>query len=89
MGIRGSVKRGIDGHFIHANCDTDIIVGEEPPLGNTSKPEELYQIIERFCNGKRSVQPEEALSLSLSPAAEIGPPFFRHPLVLLFAISPA
>ena len=53
MGIRGSVKRGQDGHFIHANCDTDIIVGEEPPSGSTRKPEELYQIIERFCNGKR------------------------------------
>jgi len=55
MGIKGSVKRGLDGHFIHANCDTDIIVGEEPPLGSTAKPEELYQIIERFCNGRRSV----------------------------------
>jgi hypothetical protein len=44
MGIKGSVKRGLDGHFIHANCDTDIIVGEEPPLGSTAKPEELYQI---------------------------------------------
>ena len=55
MGIKGSVKRGQDGHFIHANCDTDIIVGEEPPLGSTAKPEELYQIIERFCNGRRLV----------------------------------
>ena len=53
MGIRGSVKRGLDGHFIHANCDPDIIVGDEPPMGSTAKPEELYQIIERFCNGRR------------------------------------
>jgi hypothetical protein len=53
MGIKGSVRRATDGHVIHANCDTDIIVSEEPPLGSTAKPEELYQIIERFCLGKR------------------------------------
>ena len=59
MGIKGSVKRGQDGHFIHANCDTDIIVAEEPPLGSTAKPEELYQVIERFCNGRRCVLDQE------------------------------
>jgi N6-adenosine-specific RNA methylase IME4 len=53
MGIKGNVRRGLDGQVIHANCDTDIIVGEEPPLGSTAKPEELYGIIERFCNGRR------------------------------------
>lgn len=50
MGIRGNVKRHLDGHIIHANMDTDVIVSEEPPLGSTEKPEELYDIIERFCN---------------------------------------
>lgn len=52
MGIRGSVKRGLDGHLIHTNVDTDVIVSEEPPLGSTEKPEELYDIIERFCAGR-------------------------------------
>jgi mRNA (2'-O-methyladenosine-N6-)-methyltransferase len=52
MGIRGTVKRGIDGHLIHSNVDTDVIVSEEPPLGSTEKPEELYSIIERFCAGR-------------------------------------
>lgn len=52
MGIRGTVRRATDGHLIHANVDTDVIVGEEPPLGSTAKPEELYTIIERFCNGR-------------------------------------
>ena len=28
MGIKGSVKRSVDGHIIHANIDTDIIVSE-------------------------------------------------------------
>jgi hypothetical protein len=50
MGIRGNVKRHLDGHIIHANMDTDVIVSEEPQLGSTEKPEELYDIIERFCN---------------------------------------
>ena len=50
LGIRGNVKRNTDGHLIHTNCDTDVIVSEEPPLGSTEKPEEMYHIIERFCN---------------------------------------
>lgn len=52
MGIRGNVKRSLDGHIIHTNVDTDVIVSEEPPLGSTEKPEEMYQIIERFCAGR-------------------------------------
>ncbi len=53
MGIKGSVRRNMDGHIIHANCDTDVIVWEEPPNGSTEKPTEMYEIIERFCLGKR------------------------------------
>lgn len=53
MGIRGTVRRASDGHVIHANIDTDIIVSEEPHLGSTEKPDQLYQIIERFCLGRR------------------------------------
>lgn len=53
MGIRGQVKRSLDGHVLHSNVDTDVIVSEEPPSGSTRKPEELYGIIERFCQGMR------------------------------------
>jgi N6-adenosine-specific RNA methylase IME4 len=56
VGIRGQVKRGVDGHFIHANIDTDVIVSEEPPLGSTEKPTELYRIIERFCLGRKRIE---------------------------------
>jgi N6-adenosine-specific RNA methylase IME4 len=56
VGIRGAVKRGTDGHFIHANIDTDVIVAEEPPLGSTEKPHELYKIIERFCLGRKRLE---------------------------------
>lgn len=51
MGIKGTVRRTTDGHLIHANIDTDIIISEEPPTGSTCKPDELYQVIERFAQG--------------------------------------
>ena len=39
VGLKGSVRRASDGHLIHANVDTDVIVAEEPPMGGTEKPE--------------------------------------------------
>ncbi|RUS19974.1 methyltransferase-like protein 14 [Endogone sp. FLAS-F59071] len=56
MGIKGTVRRSTDGHFIHCNVDTDVIISEEPPLGSTRKPEELYHIIEHFCLGRRRLE---------------------------------
>uniref|UniRef100_A0A6A7G743 N(6)-adenosine-methyltransferase non-catalytic subunit METTL14 n=2 Tax=Hirondellea gigas TaxID=1518452 RepID=A0A6A7G743_9CRUS len=57
MGIRGTVRRSIDTHFIHANVDIDVIVSEEPePYGSSEKPLEIYQIIERFCLGRRRIE---------------------------------
>ena len=56
VGIKGTVRRGEDAYFIHANVDTDVIVAEEQPCGSTRKPEELYEIIERFCLGRRRIE---------------------------------
>ncbi|KAH3745173.1 N6-adenosine-methyltransferase non-catalytic subunit [Pelomyxa schiedti] len=56
MGIKGTVRRNRDGHIIHSNIDTDVIVSEEPPPGSLQKPEELYTIIEHFCNGRRRLE---------------------------------
>ncbi|KAI9344929.1 hypothetical protein BDR26DRAFT_856956 [Obelidium mucronatum] len=56
VGIRGTLRRSIDTHFIHCNVDTDVIISEEPPNGDTAKPEELYSIIENFCLGKRRLE---------------------------------
>jgi hypothetical protein len=69
MGLKGSVRRALDGHYIHANCDTDVIVSEEPPNGGTEKPVELYEIIERFCMGKRWAR---VCLLFLLPPAHFG-----------------
>ncbi|KAG0596424.1 hypothetical protein M758_UG252900 [Ceratodon purpureus] len=56
MGIKGTVRRSTDGHIIHANVDTDIIISEEPEYGSTKKPEELYHIIEHFAQGMRRIE---------------------------------
>ncbi|KAJ4772462.1 N6-adenosine-methyltransferase subunit METTL14 [Rhynchospora pubera] len=56
MGIKGTVHRSTDGHIIHANIDTDIIIAEEPTDGSTKKPEDMYQIIEHFALGKRRLE---------------------------------
>ncbi|KXZ54993.1 hypothetical protein GPECTOR_3g158 [Gonium pectorale] len=44
MGIKGTVRRATDGHIIHTNIDTDVIVSEEPELGSTRKPEEMRRL---------------------------------------------
>jgi len=57
VGMKGKLLRSRDHAFVHANCDTDIICTEEPPLGSMQKPEELYGVIERFCNGRSDTRP--------------------------------
>ncbi|KAK4571532.1 hypothetical protein RGQ29_030101 [Quercus rubra] len=63
MGIKGTVRRSTDGHIIHANIDTDVIIAEEPPYGVchwncrfTQKPEDMYRIIEHFALGRRRLE---------------------------------
>ena len=34
-GIKGTMRRAQDGHVIHANVDTDIMMAEEAPFGST------------------------------------------------------
>ncbi|KAL6011796.1 hypothetical protein ACLOJK_002262 [Asimina triloba] len=56
MGIKGTVRRSTDGHIIHANIDTDIVIAEDPPYGSTRKPDDLYHIIEHFALGRRRLE---------------------------------
>ncbi len=56
MGIKGTVRRNYDGHIIHANMDTDVMLSEEPAYGSSEKPDELYSIIEHFCNCRRRLE---------------------------------
>ena len=53
MGIKGTVRRSTDGDFIHANIDIDLLIDEEREVGNSEKPHELFDIVERFCLGRR------------------------------------
>lgn len=56
VGIKGDQKKAAPPHFIHPNVDTDVILTEEPEIGSLDKPEELYEIIERFCLGRRRLE---------------------------------
>jgi len=69
MGIRGTVRRSVlckwsihtdcyqvDSHFIHCNVDTDVIIAEEASDGTKRKPDELFNIIENFCMGRRRLE---------------------------------
>ncbi|KAH0671434.1 hypothetical protein KY290_025868 [Solanum tuberosum] len=56
LGIKGTVRRSTDGHIIHANIDTDVIIAEEPPYGSSAKPEDMYRIIEHFALGRRRLE---------------------------------
>jgi len=53
MGIKGTVRRSTDGDFIHANIDIDLIITEVNEHGSIEKPDEIFNIIEHFCLGKR------------------------------------
>ena len=53
MGIKGTVRRSVDGDFIHANVDIDLIIEEEKPFGSAEKPVEIFHMIEHFCLGRR------------------------------------
>ncbi len=46
----------MDSHFIHCNIDTDVIIAEEPKNGSKQKPEELFNIVENFCMGRRRLE---------------------------------
>lgn len=56
VGVKGTLKRSVDTHFIHANCDVDLIMEEEKEFGSTLKPTELYETIEHFCLGRRRLE---------------------------------
>ncbi|CAE8742747.1 unnamed protein product [Polarella glacialis] len=56
VGVKGTLKRSVDTHFLHANCDVDLIMEEEKGFGSTLKPSELYETIEHFCLGRRRLE---------------------------------
>ena len=67
VGIKGTVRRVSDTHLIHTNIDTDVIIGnfwffiqfldkEESNLWSIEKPDEIFDIIERFSLGRKKIQ---------------------------------
>lgn len=55
VGLRDLVNNKNDPFFIHPNIDTDVILSEQPDWSKLDKPNELYEIIERFCLGRRKL----------------------------------
>jgi len=53
MGIKETVRKSTDGDFIHANIDIDLIITEANKHDSIEKPDEIFNIIEHFCLGKR------------------------------------
>ncbi|OQR92704.1 methyltransferase-like protein 14-like [Achlya hypogyna] len=51
VGLRDHMWRDTSGHFVHSNIDTDVLVA--PALANRAKPEAFYELVERFCLGRR------------------------------------
>ena len=57
VGMLGNLRRDRDGHIMHANIDVDVIVSEAPAdASNASKPLEMYDVIENFCQGRRRLE---------------------------------
>lgn len=56
MGYKGEPKKASSHNYIHPNIDIDVIVTEEPEPGSLEKPEEIYDIIERFCLGRKKIE---------------------------------
>lgn len=56
MGYKGDSKKAFDQSFIHPNIDIDVVITEEPEVGSLAKPPEVYDIIERFCLGRKRIE---------------------------------
>jgi hypothetical protein len=56
VGIKGTVSRNIDSYMIHANIDSDVIITEQEDFACMKKPQEVYRVIERFCNSQRRIE---------------------------------
>lgn len=57
VGLQEIADKSIDPVYLHPNIDSDVILSEQPdnqdPRYFFSKPKEIYDLIERFCLGRR------------------------------------
>ena len=56
MAYKGDSKKAFDHNFVHPNIDIDVVITEQPENGSLSKPAEVYDIIERFCLGRKRIE---------------------------------
>ena len=55
MGIKGTIRRNIDTHFINSNMDTDLIITDSNEDSTNKIPVELLHIMERLCLGRKRI----------------------------------
>ena len=53
VGLNENSDNKNDPDYIHANIDSDVILTEEKDFNDFDKPEEIYDVIERFCLGRK------------------------------------
>ncbi|KDO24540.1 hypothetical protein SPRG_10355 [Saprolegnia parasitica CBS 223.65] len=51
LALRDHVWRDTSGHFVHANVDADVVIA--PTTAGRAKPAAFYEVVERFCLGRR------------------------------------
>lgn len=51
MGMKGTIRRNVDNHFINSNIDTDVIVTDLDY--EVDFPLEIFHIMERLCLGRK------------------------------------
>jgi mRNA (2'-O-methyladenosine-N6-)-methyltransferase len=56
VGVRENNKQANESYFIHPNIDTDVIVTEDPTVGDFNKPDEIKTIIEWFCLDRKRLE---------------------------------
>lgn len=66
MGIKGTVRRSTDGHFIHCNVDTDVIVSEEQPENGTHSVSKWSYILLHFIDKSLLQTLENPMSFIIS-----------------------
>lgn len=57
IGISELSDKQIDPNYVHPNTDSDVILSEQEDYSDPKKifqkPQEIYDIVERFCMGRR------------------------------------
>ena len=90
------LKRSVDGKFIHSNCDCDTVITQSASAkAPMEKPVEVFEIIERFCAGRKRIELFADMNslrdgwLSVGRNVPEFPRFDAHSFLKLISAQPA